>query len=69
MIAVSVAVLLQPGCCKDSVRSGLVEGDVENAAGFSMPVPNRPLAVPAACSRNTCPHCDRQLLSSSSAKI
>lgn len=65
----SCAVLLQPGFCEDSVRSGLVEGDVENAAGFSMPVPNHPQAVPAACSHDTCPHCDRLLLSSSPAKI
>lgn len=64
----SVAVLPQPGCCEDSVRSALVERDVENAAGFSMPVPS-PLAVPAACSHDTCPHCDRQLLSSSPATI
>lgn len=34
MRAVSAAVLPQPGCCEDSVRSGLVEGGVENAAGF-----------------------------------
>lgn len=68
MIAVSAAVLPQPGGCEGSVRSGLVEGGVENAAGFSVPVPNRPLVVPAACSHVTCPHHDRQLLSCSPAK-
>lgn len=46
----------------------MVEGGVENAAGFSMPVPSHPLAVPGACSHVTCPHWDRQLLSSPPAE-
>ena len=66
---VSVPMLLQPGCCEDYVRGGLVEGDVENAAGFLMPVTNRPLAAFAACNRDICPQCGRQVLSFSPPKV
>lgn len=66
---ISVPIPLHPGCCEDHVRSGLVEGDVENAASFSMPITNHPLAVFAACSHDICPQCGWQLLSFSPPKV
>lgn len=66
---ISVPTPFQPGCCEDYVRGGLVEGDVENVASFSMSITNRPLAVFAACNRDICPQCGRQLLSFSPLKV
>lgn len=52
-----IPVLLQPDCCEDYVRGGLVEGNVENAASFPVPVTSCPLAVFSACNRDIRPWC------------